>query len=426
MARRLLEQNALSRQLSELAHPSSALSEALRTANLQDDALRAAGPFLENHSLLSQLARDAAEKISITDKFHARILANQSGSILDQVAGLRASHTLAPLGQPVAVGTLAEANLAFSEVNVIGQAMRSSSEFLDRFKIPEIAEIAVLTRSMQSTLDAYGLARSTLVSRYETLRKPWLDMQDSVASLTALTRLQGIGHIVADAHSFEPKVASLLRTDLGDWRDRIIWPSDLGIDIGVRAELYLERGFNASLTEFPEETFDESLDASGLHDDVPPLVAFYGEAVPPSDDADEEEGFARNTRVHDLIQRFETQIRRFIDAKMTAAFGNDWARLKLPNGMYDKWLDKQSKDVSGRTWPLVYYADFTDYELILCNDGLWKAVFVGNFKRKELVRESMQRLMMPRVATAHSRLLMLEDELFAFAEVKRLMRQILN
>ena len=86
-------------------------------------------------------------------------------------------------------------------------------------------------------------------------------------------------------------------------------------------------------------------------------------------------------------------MRRFIDQQMTAAFGLDWPKSRLPNGLYDQWQEKKRKALqsSGREWPLITYADFTDYILVICKRDNW-AVFAPFFGRQEDVREAFQRL----------------------------------
>jgi hypothetical protein len=240
------------------------------------------------------------------------------------------------------------------------------------------------------------------------------------SGLTGFARLQGIGHLLATKPPFGLDAVSALRTDLGDWRDRIRWPITAATDVSVRTALYAERGYNPALTEFPSETFEEGI--AGLRSGLPALVAAYGDPVPRSDDGEEEESFFRNNVVYDWLQRFESQIRRFIDMLMTEHYGSDWPRHQLPGGLYDSWLEKQTRDQSGRNWPLVYYADFTDYERVICKKDNWRTIFVKYFSRPEHVRESLQRLYLPRIATMHARPLMPEDELFVFVEVRRLIK----
>lgn len=120
------------------------------------------------------------------------------------------------------------------------------------------------------------------------------------------------------------------------------------------------------------------------------------------------------------------QLRAFIDARLTQAFGADWPKRKLPNGMYDRWRGKrETAEKKGQpSRPIVDYADFTDYALILTKRDLWPA-FELAFTTPESVRESFNRLHMPRIETMHARPLSLDDVLFMRVEIKRLRKAML-
>lgn len=313
------------------------------------------------------------------------------------------------------------------EMDVFTQAAQEARDFMEKFRVPAMDEVSRLLRGIRSPIEQqYGLTGSALERSLTAMNQPWLDMQDSLTSITGIAKLHGIGHLVASEPPFAASVARTLRADFGDWRDPITWPRAIAHDMNVRAALYVERGFDCRLTDFPVVAFEEGLDSSGLQDDLPVLVTAYGEPVPRSDDDSVQVSFARNNLVHDWLQRFETHIRQFIDMAMTAAFGSEWPRHRMPNGMYEEWLNKKGKDATGLSWPLIFYADFTDYERIICKQDNWKAVFVGHFRRPELVRESLQRLYPSRLATMHARPLLQDDELYVFVEIKRLVRLFQN
>lgn len=111
--------------------------------------------------------------------------------------------------------------------------------------------------------------------------------------------------------AFDRGLSTLLRGQLGDWRDQISWPTDIE-DIVARSAFYETRGFNFDLTEFPANAFDESIEIAGLHR-RPTLIEIYGPPVPPSDSEDEEEGLQRTNQAHDWLLRLETQIRECIN-----------------------------------------------------------------------------------------------------------------
>ena len=117
-------------------------------------------------------------------------------------------------------------------------------------------------------------------------------------------------------------------------------------------------------------------------------------------------------------------VRRFTDRRMTEAYGPDWPWHRLPNDLYEKWARKKQRaeDAGGRVWPLIAYADFTDYELVLCRGDNWREVFVRYFSRPESVRETFQRLYPIRLDTMHARPITQDDELLLYVETRRLMK----
>ena len=121
-------------------------------------------------------------------------------------------------------------------------------------------------------------------------------------------------------------------------------------------------------------------------------------------------------------------MRKFIDEEMTRAFGTDWPKHRLPNGLYDQWHEKKRKaeQAGAEERPLVEYADFTDYVPVICRADNWREVFGPFFYRPESVRESFQRLHPIRLDTMHARLITQDDELLLHVEVKRLVKVIIK
>lgn len=217
-----------------------------------------------------------------------------------------------------------------------------------------------------------------------------------------------------------------LRVGLGDWRETISWPKDIFTDLAVRSDFYAGLGFNHALTDFPGPAFEQSLDIAGLLRDPPPIIALYGAPVAPADDDAQEEGLARTNIAHDWLLRLETQLRSFIDAAMTNAFGPKWHKQRLPNGLHDEWQEKKRKamQAGGKDWPLIAYADFTDYERVICKSDNWREVFAVFFVRTESVRESFQRLYPIRLDTMHARPITQDDELLLYVETRRIVNVI--
>ena len=260
----------------------------------------------------------------------------------------------------------------------------------------------------------------------EQMRTPWLDTHESIRSIGGFAAIQGIGHALSSMPAFGDHLGSALRIDLGDWRDPITWPIEIFTDLGARSDFYVARGFDIALTDFPAKAFEETVNIAGLGNEPPELVDLYGSPVPSSND-NEEEGLARTNTVHDWLLRLETQVRQFIDEEMTKAFGPDWPKHRLPNGLYDQWQEKKrnAQQSGGKEWALIAYADFSDYVPLICRRDNW-AVFSPFFGRQEYLREAFQRLHPIRVDTMHARPITQDDELLLYVEVRRLVKVMIG
>lgn len=278
---------------------------------------------------------------------------------------------------------------------------------------------------MSEALERYAENTGAFQRAMESMRTPWLDQQASLHSMAGFAALQGIGYALSNMPTFGDYLGSALRADLGDWRDTITWPTEIFTDIVARSGFYARLGFDRALTDFPAPAFEESLYIADLRRQPPPLVGQYGSPVPASNDDDEEESLVRTNAAHDWLLRLESQVRRFIDERMTDAFGLDWPKHRLPSGLYDKWQEKKKKRVAkqngGRAGALIAYADFTDYVLVICKRDNWD-VFKLFFDRPENVRESFQRLYPIRLDTMHARPITQDDELLLYVETRRLMK----
>ena len=305
--------------------------------------------------------------------------------------------------------------------------------FESNFVLPELDEVSRLVAafeksSLSKLLGAYERQGTQLQKALEQITTVVASCRRTMRSIAGFAELHGLGKVLGNATGFDEGVAAVLRTDLGDWRDQISWPSDIFTDLEVRTGFYEELGFNHELTAFPAEAFHEGLGIIGLRREPPPLLALYGTPVPVEIDDEQEEAFVRTNTAHDWLQRLESQVRAFIDEQMTACFGPDWPKRQLPNGMYDQWRDKKRADreASAADRSLISYADFTDYTEVICRRDNWRDVFEVFFRRRESVRESFQRLHPIRLDTMHARPITQDDELLLFVETRRLMKIVIR
>ena len=297
------------------------------------------------------------------------------------------------------------------------------AEIENRFRLPELGEATRVFQEMNNTgiasiLKRYHEETSGIQNALEAMRSPWLDRQNIARSFEGLSGLQSIGHALSSLPSFDEKLTETLRVDLGDWRRNISWPEDIFIDPLVRTDFYTARGFNAALTTFPSDAFEEGIELAKL-----------ASPLPSSNDQDgrtEEVGFTRTNIAHDRLQRFETKLRHFINKIMTEAFGKDWIKHRVPGNLRQSWLDKRQKaqDNSEGKHPLLAYADFTDYVAIITRKDNWSEVFKPIFRHRESVQESFRRLHPIRICTMHARLITQDDELYLYVEIKRILKAI--
>jgi hypothetical protein len=289
-----------------------------------------------------------------------------------------------------------------------------AAHLLSSYQVGAVAEFA--QRQAKDVFDRQHVLHA--------ITTPWLHKVDAARSVTAILELQELGNALRTTKGFDLELTAALRLDLGDWRDKITFPEQTFIDPVVRTEFYVARGFNTALTDFPEEAFHQGIHLAGLDGDSLEFD-LYGTAGRPSADPEEEAGLQRTNQCHNQLLRFERMLRQFIDDAMTAQYGSDWPKKQLPPKLYEDWeFKKQRAENGGVKLTFIEIADFTDYETIICKRDHWREVFEARFKKKESVRESLQRLQPIRLATMHARIVTKEDELYLVAEVVRLLSAI--
>ena len=313
------------------------------------------------------------------------------------------------------------------------ECLRQMEAYDTRFLLPVQSQIDELTKAVARVPSAemLGLAQSRIGeinSAISRLRQPWLDTENRLASITAVSELHTVAAGLLERPPFSEALTAVLRQDLGDWRPVVELPGPLFTDPVARFDFYRDLGFNDTLTDFPQRVFDEILNSSGLRGSVlPEPVEAYRHGLDPEPDEESEDDVpALNLEAYGLIFRVETHLRRFIDEKMTAQFGSSWVKQRTPDGMYPEWRRKRQDDIdAGQSpQPLIAYADFTDYTRIICRNDNWTQVFAPFFGRKTDIEESLVRLRPVRVCTMHVRIIMPDDHLLMLAEATRIFRAI--
>ena len=275
-----------------------------------------------------------------------------------------------------------------------------------------------------TSLERYSLQLPDIQALVKSIHSPWLDVENKVRSMDGLVALHGIGSLLNMLPPFDIKLTESIRHDLGDWRKEISWPVDIATNLIARTSLYEQQGLNPHLTEFPYPAFQEITEEAGIRLPAVPAADGYDLQWWESEETDQDDAFDRTNRAHSLLHRLESQLRRFIHEKMEAMFGPDWIRQRVPGPMRERWRERQRQDIGTQKWPLIAYADFTDYEQVIVQRNNWRELFEPSFFRKSSVQESFQRLYPVRSATMHARLITEDDELYLYVETKRLLTAI--
>ena len=297
-----------------------------------------------------------------------------------------------------------------------------------RFELPHLQDLNLLfaqtnTAISRDVIERYKLTLSEISSSMSSMHHAWLNTADQIQSLGSFATIHGMGSMLRTLPAFDTQLVEALRVDLGDWREAVAWPSGIDTDPIIRRSFYIKQGLNPELTTFPHPAFQEIVTSAGL---LRPEVA-EAEDYDLDDEHDEmeqEAAFERTNKAHDRFQRFESQIRSYIDKRMSSIFGDKWIKHRIPKEMKEKWLDKQSKDIGARRWALIAYADFTDYVTIFTRNDNWNELFAPVFQHKASVQESFRRLYPIRVATMHARPITHDDELYLYIELKRILSAI--
>jgi hypothetical protein len=315
---------------------------------------------------------------------------------------------------------------AFNKLNVQHEAYATHKSNLATYRLPYELEVTRLLESyQQGKLTEFAAIQYAEKQKFiESITAPWIKAAEIGRSFSAILELQGLGNVLRTTQGFDPELTDALRSDFGDWRDKIDFAKFELVNPVVRTDFYIARGFNSALTDLPEDAFDQSLELVGLNShslNVQP----YDEYNQKNENFDVEVGLQRTNECHDILQRFERNLRKFINDLMVQQYGDDWPKKKLRSDTYGKWQEKRTKaEKHGDIIPLIELIDFTEYEPIICQKDHWNDIFVNIFKRKESVKESFQRLYPIRLATMHSRIVTKEDKLYLYAETVRILRAI--
>ncbi|OGD44157.1 hypothetical protein A3K79_00710 [Candidatus Bathyarchaeota archaeon RBG_13_46_16b] len=116
----------------------------------------------------------------------------------------------------------------------------------------------------------------------------------------------------------------------------------------------------------------------------------------------------REAKSYDLLNKFENQLRKFIQESMERAFGKEWWKQRVPSDIQSICHERKRKR-EGIPWDRtkdlqpIYYADFAHYLPIITNRGNWKSIFSWFFYDEAWIKTRLQELNIIRTDTMHNR-----------------------
>lgn len=428
-------------RIKELLAPSAAKLYMENEKKILDESRRMLGGSISNLITSQHLGQTIAD--SALSYFEDRKLQQMAeiAGILDHKKSVAA---LAQLDNSVATALAAlheQGNCVEAIVqkwrdqeNAVGDACkkwRAQEEMVGYFKISglgasTIADAAARQllmpqfQSYASAAHALRIDAAQIGQVINGLEAPWARYDDFLGSAAGIAQLTALAQGVRKLEPFENTLNDLMRFELGDYRDRVIWKDIDLLNSGSRQKFYRDQGLQAGIADFSSTTIGECLEVE-LGPDLVQVASPFPISILLSA-ASAEEQVVQAFKCLRMIERY---MRDRINQLMTKAYGEKWIKTHLKQDIREKWVDKQVTAVkNGKPKnPLIEYADFTDYELIITGDAAWREIFSIIYIHKEEVRVSFQRLNPVRVAVMHTRDLVIEDLLCLVLEGTRLMRK---
>lgn len=314
------------------------------------------------------------------------------------------------------------------------QRLLESVQFKDLLNVPQFDTTKLFE---SASLSSFLPSQKDLISSIAALQPSWPSSRITLDSIEGMTGLMSLRNVVV-TNPFGDLERDAIQNLLGTWDISKLTNVNL-FETEARTKFYLDQGFDARLTAFPTSAYNDALFQSGLL--LPDLFSpvfprtergYYPleeEEREVSDDPkveEEREIKARLLKAYDIISNLEIRLREFLVDVMERVFGQSWTKQRVPGDIYQQWKEKRdiAKSKGEKEQPILWYADFTDYERIITRKDNWKETFEGKFINVMDVQVSFQRLYPIRNCTMHTRPLTKEDFLLLTVEAQRILRAI--
>ncbi|HEX8843978.1 MAG TPA: Swt1 family HEPN domain-containing protein [Pyrinomonadaceae bacterium] len=394
-------------------------TEKLNEASKINDLIKHVNP--ERHNFLPSISRMLEEHSKSLLGFRDTL----SKSLLPDVSSIQsaAQSVVESLKDQMIIHSGSEA-----------QRLLESVQFKDLLKVPQFDTTKLFEAA---SVSAFLPSQKDLISSIAALQPSWPSSRITLDSIEGMTGLMSLRNAVV-INPFGDLERDALQSLLGTWDISKLTNANL-FEAEARTKFYLEQGFDARLTAFPTSAYNDALFQSGLlrPDLFSPVfprteMGYYPleeEEREVSDDPEVEEEReikARLLKAYDIISNLEIRLREFLVDVMERVFGQSWTKQRVPGEIYKQWKEKRdiAKSKGEKEQPILWYADFTDYERIITRKDNWKETFEVKFINMMDIQVSFQRLYPIRNCTMHTRPLTKEDFLLLTVEAQRILRAI--
>jgi hypothetical protein len=305
----------------------------------------------------------------------------------------------------------------------------TTADYLELTKSASSVLAAAATIKMQDAqykpyidaMEAFHLATPRLVDTLAGMKSAWAQQDDLVGSAMGVAQVSALLQGAVSLRPYDDPFTQFTRFEFGDYREELRWDRIPLTDVEVRRDFYRDHGYRSDIAEVRQEAVEECADTIEPHvpgADKSPLPFNVLLSCQSSSE--------RQQAAFLSVMLIEQALRKLILERMTSVYGSKWVKTHLKGNIRTQWEEKQATAVkAGRPKdPLIHYADFTDYALIITGDAAWRDAFGKIFDRAEGIRESLHRLNVVRLVVCHSRELLPMDLMLLAVEGTRLLRAI--
>ena len=250
----------------------------------------------------------------------------------------------------------------------------------------------------------------SIKQRMETLTAPWAMKDHLGVSVVGFSRIARLHDLSTGAEPFAPQAVEVFDEELGQ-------PVSLATDEESedRESAAMDAGLNPEIIAFPARIYPRVLLSAGFEFSIEEIKDVQ------SNRGDKSGMFDPQHAV--LFRQVEHHLRVTVETKLRGLVGERWYRSRVPGQTWKRWQERKEEDCRRRSdsFPLIFYADFTDLSEIICRKDNWKDVFRPLFVSKDDLQVSLQRLNPIRNAIAHNRPLVRTDQIILFCEAYRIL-----